>query len=88
MTLRRKRSARGRIAVFVVLLLPTSGGWALSAARRDDSSPAADLGGLGWFAASWGLMVAAMMLPSFAPADTAYEARRKPLGIRELVSSG
>jgi predicted metal-binding membrane protein len=69
--------ARGRTAVVALLLLAAAGGWALTAARMDgmESSPVADLGGLGWFAASWGLMMAAMMLPSFAPAATAYADR-------------
>lgn len=77
-TLRRPRAlpARGRIGL-LALLLAAAAAWALSADRMDgmDSSPAADLGGLGWFAASWALMMAAMMLPSFARAATAYAGR-------------
>jgi predicted metal-binding membrane protein len=77
-TLHRPRGqlARGRIAV-LALLLAAAVAWALSANRMDgmDSSPAVDLGGLGWFAATWALMMAAMMLPSFAPAATAYARR-------------
>jgi predicted metal-binding membrane protein len=70
-------SRRRRIAVLALLLLAAVAAWALSADRMDgmDSSPAADLGGLGWFAASWALMMAAMMLPSFAPAAAAYAGR-------------
>ena len=73
----RAPSARGRIAVLALLLLAAAAAWALTADRMDgmDPSPAADLGGLGWFAASWTLMMAAMMLPSFAPAATAYAGR-------------
>ena len=78
-TLRRPRalSARGRIAVLALLLLAAAAAWVLSADRMDgmDSSPAADLGGVGWFSVSWALMMAAMMLPSFAPAATAYAGR-------------
>jgi predicted metal-binding membrane protein len=77
-TLRRPRAlpARGRVAV-PALLLAAAAAWALSVGRMDgmDQSPAADLGGLGWFAATWALMMAAMMLPSFAPAATAYAGR-------------
>jgi predicted metal-binding membrane protein len=75
LTPRRPRAlpARGRIAV-LALFLAAAAAWVLSADRMDgmDSSPAADLGGLGWFSATWALMMAAMMLPSFAPAATAY----------------
>jgi predicted metal-binding membrane protein len=77
-TLRRPGAlpARDRITV-LALVLAAVAAWALSADRMDgmDSSPAADLGGLGWFTATWALMMAAMMLPSFALAATAYAGR-------------
>jgi predicted metal-binding membrane protein len=37
-----------------------------------DASPGTDLGTVGWFAGTWILMMAAMMLPSFVPAVIAY----------------
>jgi predicted metal-binding membrane protein len=37
-----------------------------------DAAPGADLGTLGWFTGSWAVMMAAMMLPSFAPSLAAY----------------
>src|SRR5947209_17947755 len=40
-----------------------------------DAGPGADLGSLGWFAASWVVMMAAMMLPALAPMVVAYERR-------------
>jgi predicted metal-binding membrane protein len=44
--------------------------WALTAGRMSgmDMGPATELGGLGWFAISWVLMMSAMMLPSLVPA--------------------
>ena len=40
-----------------------------------DADPGADLGGLGWFAVSLVVMMAAMMLPALAPMLVAYERR-------------
>jgi predicted metal-binding membrane protein len=37
-----------------------------------DAGPGTDLGTLGWFTGSWVVMMAAMMLPSFAPTMGAY----------------
>ncbi len=37
-----------------------------------DAGPGTDLGGLGWFAVSWLVMMAAMMLPSLVPAALAF----------------
>ena len=37
-----------------------------------DAAPGAELGTLGWFTATWTLMMAAMMLPSFAPTLAGY----------------
>ncbi|HEX8054732.1 MAG TPA: DUF2182 domain-containing protein [Thermoleophilaceae bacterium] len=45
-----------------------------------DMGPGTDLGGLGWFAGVWAVMMAAMMLPSLVPMAGAYagEARARP----------
>jgi predicted metal-binding membrane protein len=52
------------------LLVLAALAWALSAGRMGgmDMGPATELGGLGWFAISWVLMMSAMMLPSLLPA--------------------
>ena len=52
------------------LLVLAAAAWALSATRMDgmDAGPAGHLGGVGWFTATWLLMMAAMMLPSIVPA--------------------
>jgi predicted metal-binding membrane protein len=45
-----------------------------------NSGPGTDLGALGWFTGVWAVMMAAMMLPSFAPTAAVYTAlvRREP----------
>jgi predicted metal-binding membrane protein len=55
-----------------LLALP-AGAWVVTAERMEgmDGGPGTALGGLGWFLASWALMMAAMMLPSLGPAALA-----------------
>jgi predicted metal-binding membrane protein len=52
--------------------------WALTGDRMDgmDQGPGTELGGLGWFMVSWVLMMAAMMLPSLAPAALSHMRER------------
>jgi predicted metal-binding membrane protein len=62
--------------------------WRLTVVRMTgmDAAPGADLGTLGWFTASWALMMAAMMLPSLAPALAAFAtAMRRPTPTRWLL---
>jgi predicted metal-binding membrane protein len=46
--------------------------WTADRMARMDAGPGADLSSLGWFTVSWTVMMAAMMLPSFAPTLAAY----------------
>ena len=46
--------------------------WTVERMAGMDGGPGTDLGTLGWFTGSWVVMMAAMMLPSFAPTLTAY----------------
>ncbi len=46
--------------------------WTIERMAGMDAGPGADLGTLGWFTGTWLLMMAAMMLPSFAPTLAAY----------------
>jgi len=46
--------------------------WTVERMAGMDAGPGTDLGTLGWFTGSWALMMAAMMLPSFAPTLAAY----------------
>ncbi len=62
---------RGRLvrpAVIAVLLLAAVSWW-VSVGRMQgmDAGPSVALGALGWFVATWILMMAAMMLPAIAP---------------------
>lgn len=66
--------ARKHPEVVTGLLAAAGLAWWWTVERMDgmDASPGTDLGTLGWFTATWALMMAAMMLPSFAPTLTAY----------------
>jgi predicted metal-binding membrane protein len=48
--------------------------WVVTASRMDgmDMGPGTDLGGFGWFAGIWAVMMAAMMLPSLVPMAGTY----------------
>jgi predicted metal-binding membrane protein len=56
------------------LLVVAALAWWLTVERMAgmDAGPGTGLGTLGWFTGSWALMMAAMMLPSLAPALAAY----------------
>jgi len=64
-----RRSGSGELGLGAVLVAAAAGAWALTAGRMGamDASPGAELGGLGWFAVSWLVMMTAMMLPALAP---------------------
>jgi predicted metal-binding membrane protein len=76
------QAARKRPEV-VVGLLATAGlawWWTVERMTGMDGGPGTDLGTLGWFIGVWVVMMAAMMLPSLAPAAAVYAAlvRREP----------
>jgi predicted metal-binding membrane protein len=64
--------------------------WALTAERMAgmDAGPGGDLGGVGWFAISWLLMMAAMMLPALLPMAVAYGTRSGRPGATAVFASG
>jgi predicted metal-binding membrane protein len=66
--------ARRRPEVLAGLMAAGGLGWWWTVQRMAgmDSGPGTDLGALGWFTGSWAAMMAAMMLPSFAPTVAAY----------------
>jgi predicted metal-binding membrane protein len=68
------RAMRSRPEVLAGLLAATGLAWWFTAVRMTgmDAGPGTDLGTLGWFTGSWVVMMAAMMLPSFAPSMAAY----------------
>ncbi len=71
--MKRIRGARN-LEIAGGLLLAAGLAWLWTADRMAgmDAGPGTALGGLGWFATSWAAMMAAMMLPSFAPTIVAY----------------
>jgi predicted metal-binding membrane protein len=60
---------RGTLIVAALLAVALVA-WIVTVGRMDgmDAGPGTDLGGLGWFTGVWTTMMAAMMLPSAAPA--------------------
>jgi predicted metal-binding membrane protein len=75
----------------VVLLLALAGAaWALTDRRMGgmDTGPGSELGGLGWFAVTWALMMAAMMLPAVAPTVAAYRRRAAGAGATPAFAAG
>jgi predicted metal-binding membrane protein len=75
----------------VVLLLALAGAaWALTDRRMGgmDAGPGSELGGLGWFAVTWALMMAAMMLPAVAPTVAAYRRRAAWPGATPAFAAG
>jgi predicted metal-binding membrane protein len=63
-----------RVGLGGALLALAAGAWVLTDQRMQgmDAGPGTDLGGFGWFAVSWLVMMAAMMLPSLIPATLAF----------------
>jgi predicted metal-binding membrane protein len=73
---------RSQLGIAAGLLAAAGLAWWFTANRMAgmDAGPGTALGSVGWFTGGWATMMAAMMLPSFAPAATAFAAlvRREP----------
>jgi hypothetical protein len=73
---------RTELGIVAVLLAAAAVAWWLTTVRMVgmDAGPGTALGALGWFTGVWAVMMAAMMLPSFAPTAAVYTAlvRREP----------
>jgi predicted metal-binding membrane protein len=82
------QATRKHPEALVALLGAAALAWWLTVERMSgmDAGPGTDLGTLGWFTGSWVLMMAAMMLPSFAPTLAAYVAATDGPGPRRLAS--
>src|SRR3954449_4221187 len=91
-TLRRTPSSDdlGQAAVVVLLLGLTGAAWLVIDRRMRgmDAGPGSELGGLRWFAVTWALMMAAMMLPAVAPTVGAYRRRAAGLGATPAFAGG
>jgi predicted metal-binding membrane protein len=68
------QAARNHLGVVAVMLAAAALAWWWTVQRMAgmDAGPGTDLGSLGWFTGSWAVMMAAMMLPSFAPTLATY----------------
>jgi predicted metal-binding membrane protein len=76
--------------VVVLMLGLTVAAWALIDRRMGgmDAGPGTGLGELGWFAVTWALMMAAMMLPAVAPTVVAYRPRAAGPGATHVFAAG
>jgi predicted metal-binding membrane protein len=72
-----RRSEPAERGLTAVLLAAAAAAWVVTAKRMAgmDAGPGAELGSAGWFAVSWFVMMAAMMLPAAAPMVVAYGRR-------------
>jgi predicted metal-binding membrane protein len=75
-------SARPDLRIASAALALAAGAWALTARRMAgmDAGPTGNLGGAGWFAVTWLVMMAAMMLPALTPMVVAYRRRGASAG--------
>lgn len=86
----RSGAVQSRAAVAAALLAAAALAWWFTAVRMAgmDAAPGTDLGTVGWFAASWAVMMAAMMLPSLAPAAVAASAAHRHTPGRTVLFAG
>jgi predicted metal-binding membrane protein len=91
----RRAPARSRpieVGLVALILVLAAAAWGLTDDRMAgmDAGPGTDLSGLGWFLGIWVTMMAAMMLPSFAPMVIAYARieERHPTGATALFVAG
>ena len=85
-----QRSRLGDAGPVALLLAVSAGAWTLSAEWMAgmDVGPTGELGDLGWFALSWLVMMAAMMLPAATPMVAAYGRRPAPAGALAVFAAG
>jgi predicted metal-binding membrane protein len=74
----------------VLTLVLAAAAWALSAKRMGgmDAGPGGELGDLAWFAVTWLVMMAAMMLPAATPMIAAYGRRATRPGATAVFAAG
>jgi predicted metal-binding membrane protein len=72
------------------MLALAAGAWILTDRRMGGmaAGPGTELGDVGWFAVSWLLMMAAMMLPAISPLVVAYGRRSAPTGGAAAFAAG
>ena len=76
------------LRVTALLIAAAALAWVVTANRMAgmDMGPGTDLGGFGWFAGVWAVMMAAMMLPSLVPMAGAYTDEGRPGGTALFVA--
>ena len=76
------------LRVTALLIAAAALAWVVTANRMAgmDMGPGTDLGGFGWFAGVWAVMMAAMMLPSLVPMAGAYADEGRPGGTALFVA--
>ena len=81
---------RAQAGVVVLMLGLTGAAWVLIDRRMGgmDAGPGTELGELGWFAVTWALMMAAMMLPAVAPTVAAYRRWAAGPGATHIFAAG
>jgi predicted metal-binding membrane protein len=69
-----RRTGRNELVLVTVLVGLAVAAWTVTADRMAgmDAGPGSELGGVGWFAVSWLVMMAAMMLPALTPMVVAF----------------
>jgi predicted metal-binding membrane protein len=84
------RTTRSDARRVLAMLALTAAAWVLTADRMAgmDAGPASALGGIGWFALTWLLMMAAMMLPALTPMVVAYSRRARSWASTAAFTSG
>jgi predicted metal-binding membrane protein len=85
-----RRESRSDVGLVVATLAVTAAAWVLTADRMAgmDAGPATELGGIGWFALTWLLMMAAMMLPALTPMVVAHDRRAGSPGASAAFAAG
>src|SRR5215210_9028020 len=84
------RSRLGAAAPVALLLAVAAAAWVISVERMAgmDAGPGGELGDLGWFAVTWLVMMAAMMLPAATPMVAAYGRRATSAGATAAFAAG
>jgi predicted metal-binding membrane protein len=83
-------SAIPRRTPYALILVLAAAGWAASVVRMQgmDAGPTVSLGTFGWFALTWVVMMAAMMLPVIAPvACAASPSGRWPVAVQTRTTA-
>ena len=84
-----RRPGPVELCLAALVLALAAAAWLVTVNRMAgmDAGPGAALGGVGWFAVSWLVMMAAMMLPAMVPMVVAYGRRATDKPVEHIVYS-